>query len=91
MAMYNSDKDVIVKKFKQKTWGLTRLQIEAHSYNEGPAKIQITRLRRNSEEESEEWKFNKLGRLSLEEVAWITKIFKREVLPWAAENQEEEE
>jgi len=70
---YDSSKDKTIKKFPQKTFGLTRIRLTVHQYGDkGDAKLQITRMRR-SDEESDEWQFVKLGRLTTEEVAWIAK------------------
>jgi len=81
MAGYSSDRDKQLQSFKRKTWGLTRLQVTAHSYNSKEPKIQITRQIR-SDEETEEWTFMRLGRLDAQEIKWLAKIFRKEVLPW---------
>ena len=83
---FKADKDKELKKFRQKTFGLTRLRLTAHSYDGKQPKIQITRQRRNSEDESAEWKFSKLGRLDYEEVAWLGKVIRKEIVPWLKDN-----
>lgn len=85
---YDQSKDKMIKKFKQKTFGLVRLRLTAHQYGDGDAKLQITRLRRN-DEESEDWKFTKLGRLNADEVTWISKRLK-EIAKWMKAFDEDE-
>lgn len=57
------DKEIFSTK---KDYETTRLIVGIYSYNEGQAKLQISR--ENLDMNSGEWKWNKLGRLRSEEV-----------------------
>jgi hypothetical protein len=81
MAGWDPKKDEVVQKFKQKTFGLTRLQLAAHSYDGGEPRLQITRQIRK-DEDSEDWKFVKLGRLDYLEAVWLGKAIRKVVKPW---------
>lgn len=79
---FKSEKDNELKKFKQKTFGLSRLRLTAHSYDGKQPKIQITRQRRNSEDDDAEWKFSKLGRLDYHEIKWLGSVIRKQIIPW---------
>ena len=81
---YSAEKDVELQRFKQKTFGSTRIRLTAHSFDGGEVKLQVVRQRSN-DPDSGEWKFTKLGRLSFQEVAWLGRAIRRDVAPWMEE------
>lgn len=83
MASWDDEKDILVQKFKQKTFGFTRLRVTANSYNDGEPKIQVARQRRKDEDA--DWVFTKLGRLDYAEAKWLGKILRKQVTPWFEE------
>jgi hypothetical protein len=56
----------------QKEYETTRLVVSIMAYNEGQAKLQISR--ENLDMNSGEWRWNKLGRLRKEEVEDLQKL-----------------
>ena len=81
MAGWDSSKDEVVQTFCQKTFGLSRLQLDARSYDGGEPRVQITRQIRK-DEDSDDWKFVKMGRLDYREAAWLGKALRKRVKPW---------
>ncbi len=71
------DKSLDVESFKEvKEFESTRISIGVFSYNEGPKKLQITRENMN---QSEEWRFAKLGRMTKEEAQEVIPVMMKAV------------
>ena len=69
------DQTLDVESFKEtKEFENTRISIGVYSYNQGGKKLQITRENQN---QTEEWRFAKLGRLTKEEAQEIIPIMTR--------------
>ena len=69
------DRSLDVESFKEtKEFENTRISIGVYSYNQGGKKLQITRENQN---QTEEWRFAKLGRLTKEEAQEIIPIMTR--------------
>ncbi len=71
------DKSLDVDSFKEvKEFEDTRITVGVFSYNEGPKKLQLSRENKN---QSEEWRFAKLGRMSKDEAQEIIPIMMKAV------------
>ncbi|MCA9408934.1 MAG: hypothetical protein KC733_09610 [Candidatus Omnitrophica bacterium] len=71
------DKSLDVESFKeQKEFEDTRITVGVFSYNGGEKKMQVSRENRN---QSDEWRFAKLGRLNKEEAKEIIPIMMKAV------------
>ncbi len=71
------DKSLDVESFKEvKEFEDTRITVGVFSYNEGPKKLQVSRENRN---QSDEWRFAKLGRLGKEEAQEVIPIMMKAV------------
>ena len=71
------DKSLDTETFKEaKDFGDTRITIGVFSYNGGEKKLQLSRENKN---QSEEWQFVKLGRLTKAEAQEILPVVKKAV------------
>lgn len=71
------DQNLDVSSFKEsKEFEDTRITVGVFSYNEGAKKLQISRENQN---QNEEWRFAKLGRLTKEEAKEIIPIMLKAV------------
>ena len=71
------DKSLDVETFKEiKEFNDTRISIGVFSYNGGEKKLQLSRENRN---QTEEWQFVKLGRLTKEEAKEIVPVMMKAV------------
>ncbi len=71
------DKSLDVETFKEaKDFGDSRITIGVFSYNGGTKKLQVSRENKN---QSEEWQFVKLGRLTKEEAQEILPLMQKAV------------
>ena len=71
------DQSLDVATFKEtKEFGETRITIGVFSYNEGTKKLQISRENQN---QNEEWRFAKLGRMTKEEAQEVIPIVAKAV------------
>ena len=71
------DKSLDVETFKEvKEFNDTRIAVGVFSYNGGAKKLQISRENKN---QSDEWQFVKLGRLTKEEAKNITPVIMKAV------------
>jgi len=71
------DKSLDVETFKEvKDMGETRITIGVFSYNNGAKKLQVTRENKN---QTGEWRFTKLGRLTKEEAQEIIPVMMKAV------------
>lgn len=71
------DKSVDVESFKEvREFDGTRITIGVYSYNNGPKKMQVVRENRN---QTDEWRFAKLGRLTKEEIKDIIPVMMKAV------------
>ncbi|HBR14835.1 MAG TPA: hypothetical protein DD723_04735 [Candidatus Omnitrophica bacterium] len=71
------DKNLDVESFKEtKEFEGTRITVGIFSYNDGPKKLQVTRENRD---QSEEWRFAKLGRMTKPEAKEIIPIMLKAV------------
>ena len=71
------DKSLDVESFKEaKEFDSSRITVGVYSYNGGEKKLQITRENRD---QSEEWRFAKLGRMTKPEVKEVVPIILRAV------------
>ena len=60
------DPNLDVKKFSEEIeFETTKVEVSIHSYNDGPAKMQLGR--KNLRQSDGEWTFSKLGRMTKEE------------------------
>ena len=67
---YDQEKDV--SSFKEsKDFGETRITVGVYSYNEGTKKLQLSRENQN---QNEEWRFAKLGRMTKEEAQEVVPL-----------------
>jgi len=66
------DQALDVSSFKEtKEFGETRITVGVFAYNEGTKKLQLSRENQN---QNEEWRFAKLGRMTKEEAQEIVPI-----------------
>ena len=71
------DQSLDVASFKEtKEFGETRITVGVFSYNDGAKKLQISRENQN---QNEEWRFAKLGRMTKEEAQEIIPIMAKAV------------
>ena len=71
------DQSLDVVSFKEtKEFGETRVIVVVFAYNEGTSKLQISRENQN---QNEEWRFAKLGRMTKEEAQEIIPIMVKAV------------
>ena len=71
------DQALDVSSFKEtKEFAETRITVGVFSYNEGTKKLQISRENQN---QNEEWRFAKLGRMTKEEAQEIIPIMAKAV------------
>ena len=71
------DQSLDVVSFKEtKEFGETRVTVGVFAYNEGTSKLQISRENQN---QNEEWRFAKLGRMTKEEAQEIIPIMVKAV------------
>ena len=71
------DQTLDVSSFKEtKEFEDTRITVGVFSYNEGLSKLQLSRENQN---QNEEWRFAKLGRMTKEEAAEIIPIMTKAV------------
>jgi hypothetical protein len=71
------DQSLDVATFKEtKDFGDTRITIGVFSYNEGAKKLQLSRENQN---QNEEWRFAKLGRMTKEEAQEIIPIMAKAI------------
>lgn len=64
MAKFDKELDKVIDK-KVLAFENTQIIVAKHSYNEGAEKIQISRL--NKKQDTDDWVFSKLGRLTKDE------------------------
>jgi len=71
------DQSLDVASFKEtKEFGESRITVGVFSYNEGTKKLQISRENQN---QNEEWRFAKLGRMTKEEAQEIIPIMAKAI------------
>jgi len=71
------DQALDVSSFKEsKEFGETRITVGVFAYNEGTKKLQISRENQN---QNEEWRFAKLGRMTKEEAQEIIPIMTKAI------------
>ena len=71
------EKSLDIETFKEvKEFGDTRISIGVFSYNGGTKKLQLSR---ESRAQNDEWRFQKLGRLTKEEVQEIVPVMMKAV------------
>jgi len=71
------DQALDVSSFKEaKEFGETRITVGVFSYNEGTKKLQLSRENQN---QNEEWRFAKLGRMTKEEAQEIIPIMTKAI------------
>ncbi len=71
------DQSLDVSSFKEtKEFTDTRITVGVFSYNEGTSKLQISRENQN---QNEEWRFAKLGRMTKEEAQEIIPIMAKAI------------
>ena len=71
------DQALDVSSFKEaKEFGETRITIGVFAYNEGTKKLQLSRENQN---QNEEWRFAKLGRMTKEEAQEIVPIMMKAI------------
>jgi ribonuclease PH len=71
------DQALDVSSFKEsKEFGETRITVGVYSYNGGTSKLQLSRENQN---QNEEWRFAKLGRMTKEEAQEIVPIMKKAI------------
>ena len=71
------DKSLDVETFKEvKEFEDTRITVGVFSYNEGPKKLQLTRENKN---QTGEWRFTKLGRMTQQEAKEIIPIMMKAI------------
>jgi len=71
------DQALDVSSFKEaKEFGETRITIGVFAYNEGTKKLQLSRENQN---QNEEWRFAKLGRMTKEEAQEIIPIMTKAI------------
>ena len=71
------DQALDVSSFKEaKEFGETRITVGVFSYNEGTKKLQLSRENQN---QNEEWRFAKLGRMTKEEAQEIIQIMTKAI------------
>ena len=69
------DKSLDIESFKEsKEFDSSRITVGVYSYNGGEKKLQITR---ENKDQSEEWRFAKLGRMTKHEVKEVVPIILR--------------
>ncbi len=71
------DKSLDVESFKEvKDFEETRISVGVFSYNGGEKKLQVVRENKN---QSEEWRFSKLGRLTKSEAQEIVPVMMKAI------------
>ena len=71
------DQTLDVSSFKEaKEFGETRITVGVYAYNEGTMKLQLSRENQN---QNEEWRFAKLGRMTKEEAQEIIPIMMKAI------------
>ena len=71
------DQALDVSSFKEsKEFGETRITVGVYCYNEGTKKLQVSRENQN---QNEEWRFAKLGRMVKEEAQEIVPIMMKAI------------
>ena len=71
------DQALDVSSFKEaKEFGETRITVGVFAYNEGTKKLQLSRENQN---QNEEWRFAKLGRMTKEEAQEIVPIMMKAI------------
>ena len=71
------DQSLDVSSFKEtKEFADTRITVGVFSYNEGTKKLQVSRENQN---QNEEWRFAKLGRMTKDEVQEIIPIMAKAI------------
>ncbi len=71
------DQSLDVESFKEiKEFEDTRITVGVFSYNDGPKKLQMSRENKN---QSEEWRFAKLGRMTKDEAKEVVPIMMKAV------------
>jgi len=71
------DQTLDVASFKEaKEFGETRITVGVFAYNEGTKKLQLSRENQN---QNEEWRFAKLGRMTKEEAQEIIPIMTKAI------------
>jgi hypothetical protein len=71
------DKSLDIETFKEvKEFGDSRITVGVFSYNNGPKKMQVSR---ESRAQNDEWRFQKLGRLTKEEAKEIIPVMMKAV------------
>ena len=71
------DQALDVSSFKEaKEFGETRITVGVFAYNEGTKKLQLSRENQN---QNEEWRFAKLGRMTKEEAQEIVPIMTKAI------------
>jgi len=71
------DQSLDIESFKEvKEFEDTRITVGVFSYNDGPKKLQLSRENKN---QSEEWRFAKLGRMTKDEAKEVVPIMMKAV------------